>query len=71
MARPSPAHLVAMLMGVAGLAMLVSGLAGESRNGVRILLAVLLLATALIASGLQFLVGARSASTGNREGEGT
>ena len=70
MAKVAGAHLFSIILGLAGLAMLASGLAGESRNGVRIVLSVLLLATALIVSGLQVLLGSPSGSSGGHEGEG-
>ena len=69
MAKVAAAHLAAMALGLTGLAMLFSGLAGESRNGMRIVLSVLLLAAAFIVSGLQVMLGSRSASTGQPSGE--
>lgn len=60
MARVVLAHVAAMVLGVAGLAMLFSGLAGESRNGIRIVLSVVLVSAALIVSGLQLLLGRAS-----------
>ena len=69
MPRIAPAHLAAILLGLAGLAMLASGLAGQSRNGTRIILSVVLVSAALIVSGLQLLLGRAAAPAAGDGGD--